>query len=481
MVDRTDPNLAPVSPGDVLAGKYRVEGVLASGGMGVVVVATHLQLGQRCAMKFLLPEALQQRAALERFAREARAAAMLKSDNVVRVIDVATLENGAPYMVMELLEGEDLGALIARRGPLPPAEAVEYVIQACDAIAEAHSLGIVHRDLKPKNLFLTRRRNGAPLVKVLDFGISKVDRPGADHSLTRTSEVMGSPNYMAPEQIRSSRSVDARTDVWALGVILYELVTGHVPFEAETVPQLCAMVLEQTPPSVASLRQGIPAEVVAAIERCLAKEPGARYPDVAHLVRALSPGAPVPGQITLTSGPNLQALSSEGVVSPHAVTVAQVAQYATSTTFGKSRIETKKRSPAGPIAAVLLLVGGVAVAGVVGWQRLHPRAPGAQGAPPTASTELAAGGAIAIPPATATASSAGTVVLEPVPPPPAPPPPLHAPPIHPWAGPTPVGGPATAGSAGTHASPPATASASKSGTPPHPPPSPDDLLPDERK
>lgn len=218
----------PVALGDVLAGKYRVDAVLGVGGMGIVVAATHLQLEQKVALKFLLPAAIQSPEAVERFLREGRAAVRLKSQNVAKVTDVGTLENGAPYMVMEFLHGADLAAVMAERGLLPVAEAVSYVLQACEAIAEAHSLGIVHRDLKPQNLFVTRKVDGRPLIKVLDFGISKSMDTQSGLSLTRTSSIMGSPLYMSPEQMRSSKNVDQRSDIWAIGVVLYEIGRAHV-------------------------------------------------------------------------------------------------------------------------------------------------------------------------------------------------------------------------------------------------------------
>ena len=240
--------MSEVYPGQVLAGKYRIERVLGQGGMGVVVEATHLQLEDRVAIKFWLPEALANPEAVGRFAREARAAGKIKGEHVARVIDVGTLETGAPFMVMEYLHGRDLSAVVREGGPLPPAQAVDAVLQACEALAEAHALGIVHRDLKPANLFVTTRPDGTPAVKVLDFGISKVTNPSSsDHALTKTTSVMGSPLYMSPEQMTATRDVDARTDIWAVGAILYELLVGHVPFSAETLPQICGLILTSPP------------------------------------------------------------------------------------------------------------------------------------------------------------------------------------------------------------------------------------------
>jgi eukaryotic-like serine/threonine-protein kinase len=276
-----------VQPGTVLAGKYRVERILGQGGMGVVVAATHLQLDKRVALKFLLPEVSKNRELVARFSNEARAAGKIQSEHVAKMLDVGALEDGAPYLVMEYLEGSDLAAVLRARGALPGQEAIGYVLQACEALAEAHVAGIVHRDLKPANLFLTSRADGSPCIKVLDFGISKAALAGAEGGLTQTSAMMGSPNYMAPEQLRSARHVDARADIWALGITLHELLTGEVAFQAESVAELYVYILQNPPAPLRLRRPEAPPGVEAIIFRCLEKDPNRRFANVGELAAAL--------------------------------------------------------------------------------------------------------------------------------------------------------------------------------------------------
>jgi eukaryotic-like serine/threonine-protein kinase len=283
-----------VREGDLLAGKYRIERVIGVGGMGIVVAARHEQLDQLVAIKFVRDDALDNDEAVERFLREARSAARLKSEHVARVLDVGRLESGAPYMVMEFLEGNDLGQALTRDGPMAVDLAAALMLQVCEAVAEAHAAGIVHRDLKPENLFLTRTVGGSPKMKVLDFGVSRSTRLSDDPKakLTRTSTMLGSPLYMAPEQMRSSRDVDARGDVWALGVVLFELLTARSPFEAGTMPELCLKIVQEPPLSLAELRPVLPPSLVAVVERCLEKDRNKRYADAAELATALEAFAP---------------------------------------------------------------------------------------------------------------------------------------------------------------------------------------------
>lgn len=280
---------APIpAPGEVVAEKYVVESVVGGGGMGVVLSATHRDLGGRVALKLLRPEWLGDAGMVERFLREARASAAVRSEHVVRVTDVGRLQGGSPFMVMEFLEGTDLDAVVTRRGPLPLAEAVRHLLEACDAVATAHSLGIVHRDLKPANLFLAQRPDGSSVVKLLDFGISKwTGASDPQTSLTHVGQILGSPCYLSPEQLQSGADVDARADIWALGVIFYELVTGHVPFTGPSIAAISAAILRDTPRSVSETHPELPREVDTVIARCLAKAADDRFQDVEALRTAL--------------------------------------------------------------------------------------------------------------------------------------------------------------------------------------------------
>ena len=279
-------NVYTIAPGTLLAGKYRVVRVIGKGGMGLVVEAKHLQLDTRVAMKFLLPEFMSYTEASGRFLREARAASKIQSHHVARVLDVGTLDGGEPYMVMEYLAGEDLAYHAHASTPMSIGEAIECLTQACDAIAEAHKLGIVHRDLKPANLFLTRKSDGSPMVKVLDFGISKVvGEQSSDVALTQTTTILGSALYMSPEQMQSAKNVDQRTDIYALGVCLFEMITRKQPYFAESFPELCAKVYTEPPKSLRSLRPEAPEGLERVLEKAIARDPEKRYQSVAELVR----------------------------------------------------------------------------------------------------------------------------------------------------------------------------------------------------
>ena len=280
-----------VGIGEIFVEKYRVDRILGHGGMGVVAMCTHLALNEHVAIKMLRKDVLDDADAVERFMREAQAAVKLKSEYVARVIDVGRSSANVPYMVMEYLDGEDLGQLLEDRRTLGVPWAVEITMQCCEALAEAHSLAIVHRDVKPTNLFVTWRPDGSAIIKVLDFGISKA-LTGNSIALTQTQSLLGTPAYMSPEQMRSARNVDARTDIWSLGTVLYEMLEGRRPFEAESFSEMCVKVAVDPPGAMTHTPPGLQQVVL----RCLEKAPEQRYPSMAELARDLVPFAQDPHQ-----------------------------------------------------------------------------------------------------------------------------------------------------------------------------------------
>jgi serine/threonine protein kinase len=391
---------AAIQIGDLVAGKYRVDRVLGEGGMGVVVAATHEQLDQRVALKFLLPELVSNPEVVQRFMREARAAVKIHSEHVARVLDVGVTESGTPFMVMEYLDGEDLSQMLAARGPLPPEETVGYVLEACEAIAEAHSLGIVHRDLKPANLFLARRPSGRPLVKVLDFGISKVPPSGKD-AATSTNALMGSPVYMSPEQMTAPNTVDVRTDVWCLGVVLYELLSQKLPFEGETMPELVFTVVQKPHAPLQSVRAELPEALVAVVDRCLEKGQAQRFSSIVELARALAPFGPARSEQSIERIEHV--LGAAGSVPRIAVPRAPFASHPGGRTFSPTTSQ-----PSVPSSRLYLLPVGLVVAALgvgAAFFVLRP-ARGPSALPVPAATALAP-----VPATTASAPPAASTVV----------------------------------------------------------------------
>jgi eukaryotic-like serine/threonine-protein kinase len=408
-----------IQPGQIIAGRYRVEHLLGQGGMGVVVAATHTALDDTVAIKFLMPSISSSPATVARFLREAQAAGKIKSRHVARVIDFGALDSGVQFMVMEHLEGMDLGRVLKERGAVDVALASRYALETCEGLAAAHALGIVHRDIKPGNLFLARGPGGAEEIKLLDFGISKVE-PTSPESLTRTHTAMGSPCYMAPEQMRSAREVDTRADQWSLGVVLFELVTGRVPFQAESLPELCSLVLEGTAPPVRSIKPELPERLERLLARCLARRREDRYADVGELSRELAPltlpeGPLIAARVDrvlhgsesrppeLSEPPSVEEPAAPGVSSPSHGAV-------TNTTFGRTRgsLGPQPRSR----RAIFGVVGAAVATGAVVWlvvgrgTEVRTEAVGAASRPVATearaarpSSEPASSGSVAIAPA----------------------------------------------------------------------------------
>ena len=289
-----------IKAGTVLSGKYRVESTIGSGGMGIVVKATQVELDRPVAIKILLAEYREREDAVARFLREAKVAARIRGEHVAQVIDVAKTEDGLPYIVMELLDGEDLAAFLRREGPMPLELAVTFMLHSCSAVSDAHAAHVIHRDLKPSNLFLARQANATPVLKVLDFGISRMDDQ-ASH-LTHTTASIGTAYYMSPEQIEHPKSVDNRVDIWALGCVFHEFLVGETPFAGDAIPQVVSAVLRNARPKASMLVEGLPATVDAVIDRCLQSEASARYQTVGELAIALA---------TLTDLPEHHALATQ--------------------------------------------------------------------------------------------------------------------------------------------------------------------------
>lgn len=336
---------SPSSRGDApragtqIGDKYRIVRTLARGGMGWLVEAEHLLLHRPVAIKLLRAD--RRASSRGRFLREARATRALTSEHVVRVFDLG-LHEGEPYIVMELLQGVDLEQLVADRGPLPVEEAVDYVLEACVAVVEAHELGIIHRDLKPANLFSTRVGQ-TPLIKVLDFGISKVaDRDEEDDpDATAENAMLGTPHYMPPEQLRNPTKIDERADVWALAVTLFHLLTGEHPFSGTTSREVAAAVFTETPRRLGEALANVPEELAQTVERALAKRPAERIPSVATLARRLAPFG------SERASRALQRIAPESESDAPVAAVADVARSHTTTEAGVAT-NTESKSTTAP-------------------------------------------------------------------------------------------------------------------------------------
>ncbi|MCC6522096.1 MAG: serine/threonine protein kinase [Polyangiaceae bacterium] len=354
--------------GSVIGGKYRIEVLLGEGGHGCVFGATHVELRERRAIKCLTGTDSRDAAAVARFLHEARAAGALRSEHAVRIHDLGRFDTGEPYVVMEWLEGRDLRAVLCERGRIGVAEAADYLGQALEAIEEAHARGIVHRDLKPENLFLTTGVRGNPVIKVLDFGIAKVT--GSATVQTADAAVFGTPLYMPPEQIRSTRDVDARADLWALGVVLYELATGEPPFRGANLLEICAAILNDPPPRPSARCPELPAALDAVVARCLAKDRDLRFATATELHAALDPlrGMPPPpaGATRPPAAPPSGAPAETLAAAAATRDPRPAGAVAEATLASPVAPVVPRRRPARVVAVVGLgLVGAVSVAAVV--------------------------------------------------------------------------------------------------------------------
>jgi serine/threonine-protein kinase len=415
----------PPPIGRCIAGKYRLDRVIGRGGMGVVYAGRHELLDQPVAVKLLIGDAAVDPTSSARFLNEARAAACIPSDHVVRVLDVG-LEEERPYFVMEYLEGKDLARLLEERGPLPQRDAVEYVLEAIEALAQAHALGIIHRDLKPSNLFLAERPDGSRVVKVLDFGIAKAFGPAAQMqaAAVTTQGLVGSPAYMAPEYVRSAKNIDTRADIWAIGVILYELLTGELPFEGENSGEVLAAILEKTPAPIASRRAGVSPELEAVVTKCLARKPKNRYAELADVAEALAPFATKrsPSIVRIRASVAtlmLRPLDADRTGSTHAVGAGrddptEVAPVARGEDTGQSWTSggAPATQPATRMAKAIAVVAAVAVAvivmGVRSMRTATSAAPPAVGPSESVSPAPTSPPAISAPTAIATATETAT-------------------------------------------------------------------------
>jgi eukaryotic-like serine/threonine-protein kinase len=371
-----------INIGDIVAEKYRIAEVLGRGGMGLVVAAEHIQLQERVALKFLRLDTETPHEFQQRFVREAQVTAKLRGEHVARIRDFGVLEEGTPYMVMEFLEGTDLRKLLKQFGKLPVESALDYVMQACEGVAEAHAVGVVHRDLKPSNLYLTKRPDGSDLIKILDFGVAKMVQ-GTDHDeLTAAGMLLGSPRYMSPEQLKGSKDIDARADIWSMGAIMYELLAGRAPFLAQTTAALCVKILSnEQPPPMSAERSDVPPELEAVILGCLERDFTKRIPDVAALAGRIADAMKLPwlepAATRVAAVLERRAMQQTGTYStvsstqPRPGVIAAISAQQLTNPSGSARIDvawtqsqqtsSRKRTFALLGAAAIVLIGGAAL------------------------------------------------------------------------------------------------------------------------
>jgi len=354
--------------GRVIGGNFKVEAFMGAGGMGAVFRARQLSLDREVAVKILLAPLAMEREMLERFQREARAASNIGHPGIVQVIEMGYLQEGPPFMVMELLQGEDLRTKLSREGALPAHLAVPLMLQTCDALQAAHEKGIVHRDMKPDNIFLVYRAGAVPTIKILDFGLSKIK--SADRKLTNTGTLLGTPNYMAPEQVRGSEDVDHRADIYAAGIILYEMLTGRIAYDGPSVQSVLVSIMTQDPPPPRAVRPDIPPALETVILKAIARNPADRYGSATQMAVdlariATSMRIPI-SQMSLIS---MGASTAEGATMQAAVPVPSPAQAGTvpyiATPPTPPPLSAAALSAAGPRPAGRKSRGGLIALGII--------------------------------------------------------------------------------------------------------------------
>ncbi len=378
-----------LAPGTVLAGKFRVVSRLGEGGMGSVYEIEHELTKHRRALKLLHQSMAAMPSVVERFLREASAAGRVGNPHIVETFDAGVLDTGEPYLVMEILRGEPLSGRIAR-GPLPIAEVVDLVGQAAAGVHAAHNAGIVHRDLKPDNLFITEGADGRPFVKILDFGISKFDQQKTGGlQLTQEGAALGTPYYMPPEQIRGEGSLDARADVYALGVILYECLSGVRPFDAETLAHLAILIHTGQPKPIAELRPDLPPGFAQLVASAMATDRGRRTPSADELRSALEQFGPVGFRTQIRNSP----LPPPSMAPARSISPPAAPRGLSTSAAGVSlRQPAAAKSPA-PVIAIAAALGLVAAAAAGGlwWYRAHSSALEISSAAPLAPSVGSAG------------------------------------------------------------------------------------------